>query len=568
MFDDERAGVLHDSLGAEERALFRIDAEVIDWRSYLHDLHLPGDNAPSRHRAAPLRVHLLVRASSDGGPEVLAVFDLEGTVLGTNVVDTYLWIRLAASPRNEWARRVVRSRSQRRPRCSRPSGGTAASSCAASTAVTRARRWRRSTGWLTKVSARPSCPERLPGRLAPHPRASSGRTSRRLSHGRARLHDRADGSAGRHRCRRAFARRRDRYTGELEEVPYAGDARASFLRRLVKELGADLSASYAYGDSISDLPMLESVGNPVAVNPDPRLRRIARERRWAMERWRAGGRQPAFHSATKACGDPPMIALRFSRSVPRYAASRLAGRAAPGFVPRIAPLRLGSLRRSGRSRVTDGYASRPGSQGSADPIWRCSPATLRSTSRRSSRLPFVPGHEIVGTLLDATTSLPEGARVVIEPVLACAARGIEPMCEACARGEVGLCARTAHGHHRARPSDRVLRGHRGRLGHDARRSRVAAARRPRRALRRGGRAYRTLVVRRARRAPRCRRPGPVVLVAGAGTMGLLTVAALRAVVPDVQIIAVAKHDRQRAAAEHAGSRSGSEARRGSENASA
>jgi HAD superfamily hydrolase (TIGR01490 family) len=77
-----------------------------------------------------------------------------------------------------------------------------------------------------------------------------------------------------------------RYTGELEEVPYAGDARASYLRRLAKQLGADLSASYAYGDSLSDLPMLESVAHPVAVNPDPRLRRIARERRWAVERWR------------------------------------------------------------------------------------------------------------------------------------------------------------------------------------------------------------------------------------------------------------------------------------------
>jgi phosphoserine phosphatase len=77
-----------------------------------------------------------------------------------------------------------------------------------------------------------------------------------------------------------------RYTGELEEVPHAGDARASYLRRLAKELGADLSASYAYADSLSDLPMLESVGHPVVVNPDPRLRRVARERRWPVERWR------------------------------------------------------------------------------------------------------------------------------------------------------------------------------------------------------------------------------------------------------------------------------------------
>ncbi len=94
----------------------------------------------------------------------------------------------------------------------------------------------------------------------------------------------------------------DHYTGELEEVPYAGDARAAFMRRLVKEVGADLSASYAYGDAISDLPMLESVGHPVAVNPDPRLRRIARERRWAMERWRPASGNPRFTPPRKLVG--------------------------------------------------------------------------------------------------------------------------------------------------------------------------------------------------------------------------------------------------------------------------
>ena len=51
----------------------------------------------------------------------------------------------------------------------------------------------------------------------------------------------------------------------------------------VKE-GIDLANSYAYSDSITDLPMLELVGNPVAVNPDRELTRVAREREWDM-RW-------------------------------------------------------------------------------------------------------------------------------------------------------------------------------------------------------------------------------------------------------------------------------------------
>jgi phosphoserine phosphatase len=43
-----------------------------------------------------------------------------------------------------------------------------------------------------------------------------------------------------------------------------------------------LSASYFYTDSITDLPLLERVGHPVAVNPDPRLRRLARKRCWPI----------------------------------------------------------------------------------------------------------------------------------------------------------------------------------------------------------------------------------------------------------------------------------------------
>jgi threonine dehydrogenase-like Zn-dependent dehydrogenase len=65
--------------------------------------------------------------------------------------------------------------------------------------------------------------------------------------------------------------------------------------------------------------------------------------------------------------------------------------------------------------------------------------------------PFVPGHEVVGTLVDeghdaAGHQLAAGQRVVIEPVLGCAARGIEPPCPACAKGRTGDCERVAHGH--------------------------------------------------------------------------------------------------------------------------
>jgi phosphoserine phosphatase len=60
---------------------------------------------------------------------------------------------------------------------------------------------------------------------------------------------------------------------------------ASYARRR----GVDLSRSYAYADSISDLPMLEAVGNPVAVNPDRRLAAAAKERGWQLQRWSKDG---------------------------------------------------------------------------------------------------------------------------------------------------------------------------------------------------------------------------------------------------------------------------------------
>jgi alcohol-forming fatty acyl-CoA reductase len=78
-----------------------------------------------------------------------------------------------------------------------------------------------------------------------------------------------------------------RYSGFLEAPPLVGEARAAWLRRYAETAGANLDDSYAYGDSYSDRPLLEAVGNPVAVNPDPHLYRHARSRRWAVAQWDA-----------------------------------------------------------------------------------------------------------------------------------------------------------------------------------------------------------------------------------------------------------------------------------------
>jgi HAD superfamily hydrolase (TIGR01490 family) len=75
------------------------------------------------------------------------------------------------------------------------------------------------------------------------------------------------------------------YTGRSIRACHA-EVKADAVRELAAEAGFDLARSTAYSDSHTDLPFLEAVGRPVAVNPDRRLRRIAAERRWPVREFR------------------------------------------------------------------------------------------------------------------------------------------------------------------------------------------------------------------------------------------------------------------------------------------
>ena len=72
-----------------------------------------------------------------------------------------------------------------------------------------------------------------------------------------------------------------RYTGRMAFYSY-GESKADAMRALARRAGIDLSGSTAYSDSATDLPMLEAVGHPVAVNADRELARVARVRGWEM----------------------------------------------------------------------------------------------------------------------------------------------------------------------------------------------------------------------------------------------------------------------------------------------
>lgn len=81
------------------------------------------------------------------------------------------------------------------------------------------------------------------------------------------------------------------FTGRFDGPFVYGPGKVEAMEAFAAEHGIDLASSYAYSDSLSDLPMLRAVGNPVVVNPDPPLAAIAREEGWRAMRFEQLGRR-------------------------------------------------------------------------------------------------------------------------------------------------------------------------------------------------------------------------------------------------------------------------------------
>jgi HAD superfamily hydrolase (TIGR01490 family) len=97
------------------------------------------------------------------------------------------------------------------------------------------------------------------------------------------------------------------YTGEMDFWAY-GAAKASRVRELAVQRGYRLPDCYAYSDSVTDLPLLEAVGHPHAVNPDRALRRIARQRCWPVLAFgsRLAAPPPGILYPAQAARTPPV----------------------------------------------------------------------------------------------------------------------------------------------------------------------------------------------------------------------------------------------------------------------
>jgi threonine dehydrogenase-like Zn-dependent dehydrogenase len=226
-------------------------------------------------------------------------------------------------------------------------------------------------------------------------------------------------------------------------------------------------------------------------------------------------------------------ALVVERSLPRFAAARVAGGLLPGAGAMVGPLKLTEVD-APQLPGPDWHRVRPRLAGICG-------SDLATVDGKSSRyfepivsFPFVPGHEIVGELDD-------GARVVVQPTLTCVARRVEPVCAQCAAGATNRCERTAFGHVEPGLQTGYCADTGGGWGlslvaHESQLHRVPEDMSDQAAVM----VEPTACAVHAASAV----TGTTIAVIGAGTLGLLTIAALRAAGTPHVLIAGAKHPHQ------------------------
>ncbi len=280
---------LWDTFDDEDHRTFCFDPGVIDWDHYVHDVHLPSVVEHARVRTTSGRSVVekrpeRARRAILSADRHLAVFDLEHTLMASNVVDTYAWLASRHLPLGRRAKFVADLLRQ------------APSLLALD---------RRDRGDFLRSFYR---------RFEGAPIAQLRRDSWELFHTQLLTRSFPEGFA-RVRAHRALGHRtllitgaldfiiapvrplfddivcaqmeeRDGLlTGHLTKLPPIGEARALVLSDYAATHDLSLEESVAYADSASDLAMLEAVGFPVAVNPEARLAAIARRRGWHVEHW-------------------------------------------------------------------------------------------------------------------------------------------------------------------------------------------------------------------------------------------------------------------------------------------
>jgi HAD superfamily hydrolase (TIGR01490 family) len=294
----DRLVALWDRLDEDDRAEFCFDPAAIDWAVYVRDIHLPSVIEHARVRTSPGRARQPSRADRArkailSPDRHLAAFDLENTLVASNVVDSYAWLasrHLAPGERAAFVADLVAEAPSLLVLDRRDRGDFLRSFY---------RRYEgapvdrlRDDGW--ELFHHLLLAKSFPAGLA------RVRRHRALGHRTVLITGALDLVVEPLRplfddivCAR-LGEADGKFTGRLEELPPIGEARALVLADFAEAEGLRLEESMAYADSASDLPMLEAVGYPVAVNPEAKLASIARRRGWHVEHWQKadGGAPP------------------------------------------------------------------------------------------------------------------------------------------------------------------------------------------------------------------------------------------------------------------------------------
>lgn len=289
VFDDANTRALRKELPAQFLEKHDFDVTEINWRDYFQQLHLPAvtelTKAYSRAKAAQRKRAERPTPELSSDPAALAVFDLDGTVIATNIVQQYFAVVRATRPRRVWPAEI---------------GGLLTSLPGYLRAEQRDRSElirlvnRRYEGYREqdlrelmngelgrkiRASIRPEALE-----VIERHRAAGHRTvlvTGALDVLVEPLADLFDDVVATHMDAGADGV----MTGYLATPPLVDEARANWLRKYADRHGADLKASYGYGDSHADAAWLSLVGSPTAISPDLGLFSVAKKNRWRITDW-------------------------------------------------------------------------------------------------------------------------------------------------------------------------------------------------------------------------------------------------------------------------------------------
>jgi fatty acyl-CoA reductase len=291
IFQVDRLLARFDSLDEADRRTFNFDPRDISWDHYVHNVHLPSvvDHARVRTTAQSTRTEsrsTRLRKQVLSPDRHLAAFDLENTLIASNVVESYSWLatrRLANDDRLRFIAKTLAEAPSLLALDRKDRGDFLRTFYRRYEGAPIAQLEEDATELLSQLIVTKGFPAGF-RRVRQH---------KALGHRTVLITGALDFVVEQNLrplfdeiiCARMSPTADGTWSGELTHVPPTGEARAMLMKDYADAEGLRLEEAVAYADSASDLPMLEAVGFPVAVNPETRLSAIARKRGWLVEHW-------------------------------------------------------------------------------------------------------------------------------------------------------------------------------------------------------------------------------------------------------------------------------------------